>query len=181
VRQESQYWELISQILVENRLIPNGITEQGLMRYESCDLPQSCELNYTEARLLWRYWRTEMRSLSPEQESSLMIQTPKGWQWVLGIEHSQEMLFIKTADDELMLHNEDRVVWLSPVVEQPETQIFDYKPLAEKPRQAVAESLQILGKVIQMRSGKLYIQTSQGEIVVEGTDLSFYLESGQQR
>lgn len=181
VRQESQYWELISQILIESRLIPTGITEQGLMRYESCDIPQEFELNYTEARLLWRYWRAEMRSESPEQmQSRLLVQTPKGWQSVLGIQNSQQLLFIKTADDELMIHNGDRVVWLSPVVEQPETQIFAHKPLVERPSEVVAESLQILSKVIQMKEGKLYIQTAQGEVVVEGTDLRFRLEATNQ-
>lgn len=174
IRQDSPYWELISQILIEHGYMPTGVTEEGLMRYELCVIPQGYEMRYTEARLLWRAWRSESNSFS-----KLLLHTSQGWQRVSAIETSQQLLFIKTAADELMIHNGDRVVWLSPVdAEESKTQIFAYQPFP-KPCAQVSNALSALSKVIEMRDGRLYIQTDQGELVVEGTDLKFYLQDEQ--
>ena len=180
VRQKSQYWEVISQILVENSFMPMGLTEQGLMRYEHCSIPSGYEMKYTEARSLWKAWRTQQYP-KPAQ-LKLSIHTPKGWQHVQSISISQELLFVETlADgqvDEQMMHGSDRLVWLNPIEEEPKTQLFDHIPAPKtQPSEAVSESLQILSQVIQMKEGKLYVQTSQGKVVIEGSDLRFHLQA----
>ena len=179
VRQESQYWEAISQILVENSFMPMGLTEQGLMRYEHCSIPSGYEIKYTEARSLWKTWRTQQHS-KPAQ-LKLSIHTPTGWQYVQNINVSQELLFVETLmdgqADEQMMHSRDRLVWLSPIEEEPKTQFFNHIPAPEtRPLEAVS-ALQILSQIIQMKEGKLYVQTSQGKVVIEGSDLRFHLQT----
>ncbi len=181
VRQESQYWEVISQILVEHSFMPTGVTEQGLMRYEHHAIPSGYEMKYTEARSLWKAWRTQPQQRSAQPVQNLLIHTPKGWQSVQAISISQELLFVETLADgqaeELMFHSSDRLVWLSPVEEQPKTQIFAHASLTEQPSEAVSDSLQILSKLIQMQDGKLYVQTAQGKVVIEGSDLRVHLQA----
>jgi hypothetical protein len=181
VRQESQYRDLISQILVEHSFMPMGVTEQGLMRYEHHAIPSGYEMKYTEARSLWKSWRTQLHSRSAQSVQRLLIHTPNGWQSVHNIHVSQELIFVETLADrqanELMFHGGDRIVWLSPVEAEPKTQIFAHASLTEQPSAIVSDSLQILSSLIQMRDGKLYIQTAQGNIVIEGSDLRVHLQT----
>ena len=181
VRQESQYWEVISQILIEHSFMPMGLTEQDLMRYEYHAIPAGYEMKYTEARSLWKAWRAQLYPRSAQPTQPLLIHTSKGWQSVQAINISQGLLFVETlADgqaDELMFHGGDRIVWLSPIEEQPKTQIFAHAALTKQAPEPVSDSLQILSKLIQMKDGKLYIQTAQGKVVIEGSDLRVHLQS----
>ena len=183
VRQESKYWEVISQILVENSFMPMGLTEQGLMRYEYCAIPSGYEMKYTEARSLWKTWRTQLHRKSAQPK--LLLHTPKGWQGVQNINVSQELLFVETLTDgqadEQMMHGSDRLVWLSPIEEEPKTQIFAHIPVAETQPSEAVSALQILSQLIQMKEGKLYVQTSQGKVVIEGSDLRFHLQATNQK
>jgi hypothetical protein len=179
VRQGSQYGEVISQILVEHSFIPMGLNEQGLMRYEYYPIPQGYEMKYTEARVLWKTWRGQQLQKNTQQK--LLVHTPNGWKCVQTIKTSQELLFIETLADEVMIHSTDRIAWLSAAVEEPKTQIFAYKPLAQpEPPAPSSESSHYFSGVVQMKDGKLYIQTPQGEVVVEGSDLRFYLANAAQ-
>jgi len=119
VRQESQYGEAISQALLERNFVPTGVIEQGLMRYEQHPIPSGYEMKRTEARLLWRSWRTQQQQSSTQQK--LLIYTPKGWQSVQKVSVNEQLVFVETPDEEIMIHNGDRIVWLSPLIEQPET------------------------------------------------------------
>jgi len=179
VRQESQYCEVISQTLLEHDFMPTGVTEQGLMCYEHQPVPEGYEMKHTEARSLWKAWRTKLYPPSAQSiQPKPMIHTSQGWQRVQNISISQELLFVETLAEEVMIHSSDRIVWLSPVEEQPKTQIFAYAPLPKaQSSEAVSESLRTLSKIIEMKDGKLYVQTTQGKVVIEGSDLRFHLEA----
>lgn len=210
VRQESEYWQLINKILLENSHMPSGNIGLGLVKYEYCQIPQGYEMNYEEARILWKSWRMQESlkssdNLQTHLLADLLIETKRGWQPIEDIVFSKEIIFVKTNTEEILLSTLDKVVWLSLLPKQ----------LREKPVSKHSETLQIKNvesqynftsenslkddtgigdnkqqpnniisdpfenirgncNVLSIYQGKLYIQTIEGEIVVEGENLKFW-------
>jgi hypothetical protein len=201
LRSATQYDNLINQILGESGFLPIGQTKQGLMRYEHRPIPQGYEINYTEARALWRTWWTQERyKRATPGTAELLIAIAGNWQVVQKMTFSPENLLVQTAGVEMMLPEKDRLVWLSPSkTTEPATQIFNYipkkrgsRPVAPPPQAtgslAVISDRSLLpttapskqpglpGNAVRFHHGKLYIQTTEGEIVVEGTNLKFWIK-----
>lgn len=115
LRYSSTYGELVNRVLVENSYIPVSTTPQGLTQYEHRPIPPGYEANYTEVRHLWRMWRTHYGRKPMVKESPLKVMTPNGWESVQSIAFGQDSFYIRVASDEIMLHIDDRLVWLNPI------------------------------------------------------------------
>ncbi len=195
VREESHFSDAISQILVDNNYMPTGTIEQGLTRYEQHHVPPGYRMNYAEARLLWKtWWNKENPRLGNHLQPNLMISTATGWDAIKAMAFSQGNVYVKTPKDELMLCGTDRVVWLSPADERPvaetpenphQVQEEDFETdsdfsfseetvVASPPREPVLPVTKNTS-ILSIHEGKLYIRTIDGEIVVEGTDLAFWM------
>ena len=184
LRPETKYSELISQVLVEGNLVPLGADDHGFRRYEHRPTPAGYDLNYTEARALWRTWRQQERH--SRSSATLMIFNSGAWDIVQTMTFSQEDLFLQTATAEIILTARDRLVWLSPSpTTQPATQIFSHcsQAAATPPRVPLSDRPvappPVIGApctAVRFYQGKLYVQTIAGEVVVEGTNLKFWVK-----
>lgn len=121
LRYSSTYGELVNRILVENSYIPVGTTAQGLTQYEYRPIPPGYEANYTEARYFWKMWRTHYGRKRIVNQPPLKVMGAQGWESVQTIAFSQDNFFIRVTSDEIMLHLDDRLVWLNPIEEAEQT------------------------------------------------------------
>lgn len=112
VRQSTAYQELVNRILVAQQYIPVRITQQGLIEYERCPMPDGYEANYSEFRQLWKAWRVHY---STESKAPLLIREGDKWLPVQKIIFGQESFFIQVPSNEKMVKIDDRLIWLSPV------------------------------------------------------------------
>jgi hypothetical protein len=121
LRYSSIYGELVNQVLVDNEYIPVGTTPQGLTQYEYRPVPAGYAANYTEVRQLWKTWRVRYGRQQTAHPLLLKVLSETGWESVQTITFSQDNFFVRVASDEIMLHINDRLVWLSPneLPEQP--------------------------------------------------------------
>ncbi|NJL11036.1 MAG: hypothetical protein HC908_15130 [Calothrix sp. SM1_7_51] len=123
VRQESDYWQLVNKILLENNYMPAGNIGLGLVKYEYCQIPEGYEMNYDEARILWKTWRTQESlkssdSLENNFSNHLLIATKVGWHPINEIVFSREIIFVKADTEDILLGMSDKLVWLSQLPEQ---------------------------------------------------------------
>ncbi|MEM7553572.1 MAG: hypothetical protein AAF378_05645 [Cyanobacteria bacterium P01_A01_bin.84] len=206
VRRDTEYWQLINKVLLENSFMPISKTKQGLFKYEQRFVPPGYGMNYTEARILWKTWRIRKnQNLDNDKISDLKIETKQGWETIQVIELSQENVFVKTATGELMLHISDCLVWISlsdttskqviqennnPIKESLEdtfqndsavesdalfwTQFETEKNQKDKVKTDSETCSDKNQNILNIYQGKLYIQTVEGEIVVEGSNLKFW-------
>ncbi|BAZ17088.1 hypothetical protein NIES4071_89660 [Calothrix sp. NIES-4071] len=216
VRQNSNYWELINKILLENSLMPTGKLVNELMRYEYHPIPRGYKINYAEANELWLYWqRNTSQDTEGTKRLNLLVFNPQGWQPIKDIGLSNETVFIKTYGSDVVVHNCSRIAWLAPTrdIDTLNSQNFDFGELAAQQNlpaileDSNSENLEIVvqnmlwsgatvnketeqiqqphmsasthsssntGSVLNIYQGRLYIQTIEGEIVVEGSDLAFW-------
>ncbi|MEM7724977.1 MAG: hypothetical protein AAF208_01230 [Cyanobacteria bacterium P01_A01_bin.45] len=217
VRRDTEYWQLINQILLENSFMPISRTQQGLFKYEQRFVPAGYGMNYTEARILWKTWRIKSNQDSSNEKEiiiDLKVETKQGWEKIVNIEMSQENVFIRTATEELMLHICDCLVWISPFKKNvPKPAVEDQSDSIEKYETESSQNdlktssdaflwTQLQTKetssnkvnlhpdshsdshpntfssnsqnILNIYQGKLYIQTLEGEIVIEGSNLKFW-------
>jgi hypothetical protein len=202
VREESGYWEVINQMLIENYFIPNSLAQEGFIKYEYSPVPSDCKINYTSSVLLWRIWKLKVYQNSNSGVTdipSFLISTPNGWQPITELEFSLDNLFIKTTINDLVLYAAEKLAWLSPIEQKPVGQVFYEQffanvnnELSNQPKttdsteKGVTPSVLNLANrlpenssplnnnILNIYQGKLYIQTIEGEIVVEGQNLKFW-------
>jgi hypothetical protein len=208
VRQNSNYWELINKILLENSLMPTGKLVNELMRYEYYSIPKGYHINYADANELWLFWQRNTQTTDTSRRLNLLVFNPDGWQPIRDIALSSETVFIKTYGSDITVHNCSRIAWLAPTREyfespvpanttsmkqnpQPavlkdtshqELQMIVHNTILshqieeeiEQAQQPVKNNGKAAGNVLSIDQGKLYIQSIEGEIVVEGSELAFW-------
>ncbi len=216
VRQNSNYWELINKILLENSLMPTGKLVNELMRYEYYPIPRGYQINYAEANELWQYWQRNInQNTDCIKRLNLLVFNPEGWQPIKDVGLSNETVFIKTYSSDVVVHNCSRIAWLAPtrdsetyhsqndnfvksipqnslpaILEDTKSEKLQLvaqnmlwseaqvnKEIEEVQQPAVPTSTKNssnTGNVLSIYQGRLYIQTIEGEIVVEGSDLAFW-------
>jgi hypothetical protein len=201
VRPNSNYLELINQVLLENNFIPTGKLENGLMQYEYYHIPVGYQMNYTEVRHLWRLWRSQINYRERNRTKfNLLLFTGNGFQKIQEMAFSRESLYIKTTTNEILVQSGDRVIWLSSeqaqsepkttiqadtlvqnhyaseVLKVPTEDLLDlYQEQIQTSEQLLSMAAITTNNIVRFEEGKLYIQTTEGEIVVEGSNLKFSL------
>ncbi len=189
VRRESEYWEVLHQVLQNNSFVPKDQAEQqGFTQYEQHEIPAGYKMNYTEATLLWKAWWLHSRQkYNRNLQLDILIFQRNTWYPIKDIIYSQGTLFIKTWISEVVLRGSDRLIWLSQAqkhlaaLEACQDGKLQQKSAGfPKPRsQGRAEDEHSLSpaisSVLKINQGCLYIQTVAGEIVVEGSDLKYWL------
>jgi|GEM_PF-606256 len=115
VKQKSEYWELLDQVLRQDNFVPLGIAEkEGLMLYEQHEIPVGYKMHYTLALDVWKAWWSYQRGKKPSSTSiEILIFLKKKWSPIREVSFSDGILFIKTPVAEMTLHSDDQVVWLS--------------------------------------------------------------------
>jgi hypothetical protein len=143
VRQTSDYWKLIHQLLLKNHFLMIEPAEQaGFMKYEERSIPAGYQLNCTEARQLWKAWWTGMRHNNRHSiQIDLLIFQRNTWYPVRDIACNQGTLFIQSLAAEIALQGDDLIVWLQkgnlpidqPVAAQPQpAQVSEASPLKQR-------------------------------------------------
>ncbi|AFZ04235.1 hypothetical protein [Calothrix sp. PCC 6303] len=195
IRKESDYWELLNRLLIENSVIPLGKEEGGLMRYEYQPVPDGFKVNYGEVVNLWRIWRfqTHKKRSDVVIEKGLQIFINNKWQAVRSMVFNQEDVYITTSSDELVFTVNQRIIWASKKVGEPPAQSLSQDLdlgetfIAKDNTSNSSNSYSTVGgndtrqapqsknnNILSVYQGKLYIQTIEGEIVVEGSNLKFW-------
>jgi hypothetical protein len=192
VRKESDYWELINRLLIENSVIPLGKEEGGLIRYEYQPVPDGFKVNYGEVVNLWRIWRfqTHKKRSDVVMGKGLQIFINGQWQAIRSMVFNQEDVYVTTFSDELVFTVNQRIIWASKKVGEPpeqslsqdldlgETFISDTNSTNSHSAFGSTEIRQSSepknNNILSVYQGKLYIQTIEGEIVVEGSNLKFW-------
>lgn len=219
-RADSEYWGLLHQVAQEHGLMPSDQQDQaGWMKYEHRPIPPGYQVNYTEARLLWKEWWVRSRqSPSRSIELNLLIFVAKRQQWypIREIVCHEGTLYIKTLVAELMLLGGDSIVWLvqaghkekpaqsekttiqpaasPPTVEQnadmtgttstptngaPPVATSPRSPAGNTPSPSATAAVAKLRGVLRVKQNRLYIQTPAGEVVIEGTNMRFWLNGDE--
>ncbi|MBD2210305.1 hypothetical protein H6G64_16410 [Calothrix sp. FACHB-156] len=210
VRQESHHWEFLNQILLDNKFMPTIKSGSGLLQYEYYPLPKCYKMHYTEALDLWKFWRSHSHhKLNNCEQLNLLVLNNNNWQKIVDLAFSRESIFIKTAHDEIVVDNCDRVIWLLYIQEEPElatviqtskvvkenkspqiAKVTEEQPICVAPNKQqndyvacetnpfiaslVSSPTVTSNNIVKLHQGKLYIQTPEGEIVVEGSNLKFW-------
>ncbi|KGF72381.1 hypothetical protein DO97_09235 [Neosynechococcus sphagnicola sy1] len=130
VRQSSEYWALLHQVLCDSSLVPTSpAAQKGFILYEELPIPDGYEVNYMEAVNLWKAWWTYKRKagLRYALNMNLLVLVRNTWYPVQNIEMNPGTLFIKTWAAELCVQGKDYLVWLSPVQETQKTELTNPK------------------------------------------------------
>src|SRR5579883_880454 len=204
LRQQSDYAKRLHQLLLKHRFLPTPIANQpGIEHYQAYDIPAGYEVNYTDARSLWKEWWQNTRQSNPNHiQIELLILARDTWYPVRNIVCSEGSLFVTTLVSEICFHGHERLVWLrklaarsahdqatvvpftastAPPAAAPSIAVNQKLPPAEPKPLSPREKLEDerfrpdLRQVLRFRQGKLYITTDLGEIVVEGSNLKFWL------
>ncbi|OLP18827.1 hypothetical protein BST81_08820 [Leptolyngbya sp. 'hensonii'] len=114
VKHTSEYWGMIDEILRRKCFVPTGVSKyEGYLEYEYQSVPEGYQINFTEARFLWRAWRRQQNK-SKQHQIEFLILHDRAWQVVRDVITAEGSLFITTATDEVTLYSTDGAVWLSP-------------------------------------------------------------------
>ncbi|MEM1395076.1 MAG: hypothetical protein AAF757_23815 [Cyanobacteria bacterium P01_D01_bin.116] len=123
IKQNSNYWQLISQVLAEyNFLLMGEPDSRGFYQYEYCQIPTGYQMHCEKAGMLWRTWWKYRRQIEGRViQLELLIRIRNTWYPIRGLAISDGMIYIETLGNEIALGLEDTVVWLSRVKENKST------------------------------------------------------------
>ncbi|HEY9690818.1 MAG TPA: hypothetical protein V6D15_01300 [Oculatellaceae cyanobacterium] len=121
VNTASKYFDLMNQVLLKYSFVPVGEIERSkLIQYEPHPIPAGYKVNYTSAKMLFKKWWAHHRAINNHEiKLDLLILTRSKWYPIRNISYNPGTLFFKTLVDEIHLHNEDGIVWLSRITENP--------------------------------------------------------------
>ncbi len=119
VNTSSKHFNLMNQVLLNHSFVPVGeLKRSKLIQYEQHEIPVGYKVNYTRAKTLFKKWWTHHRSLNKHEiKLDLLILTRSQWYPIKNIAYNPGTLFFKTLVDEINLHNEDGIVWLSRITD----------------------------------------------------------------
>ncbi|AFY53024.1 hypothetical protein Riv7116_0421 [Rivularia sp. PCC 7116] len=117
IKQKSNYWQLISQVLAEyNFILIGDIDNRGFYQYEYCQIPSGYEMHCQKAAMLWRTWWKYRRQIEGRViQLELLIRIRNTWYPIRGLTVSDGLIYIETLGSEIALGLEDMVIWLSKV------------------------------------------------------------------
>jgi hypothetical protein len=203
VRRNTDYTDVLHQILVDHHFVPIG---QGLDSHVLCyahyPIPEGYHIVYGQARQLWKQWWSHASRLSDRHlQLDLFVLTIQQWYPVREIAINNGTLYIETLRGETVHHGDDMMVWLEKDRCEEADKTCFWAPLAPKsapapqavapliaplsapaqPPQPVAQATvdPSLAPMVYALDGKVYVQTALGVVIVEGENLKAYKPAPQ--
>ena len=111
----SSYWEVMNEVLAEYSYILTGeIDRRGFYEYRYCQVPNGYKMHGTKSVQLWRaWWKYRKYALQLGIPLELLIRTRNAWYPIRDLNISDGLLYIKTLGNEIAVHADDLVTWLS--------------------------------------------------------------------
>jgi hypothetical protein len=129
LKQGSQYFEQINEILLKNNFVDHGQSKQkDFIEYQQYQAPAGYQVFYTEAVVLWKKWWPTQRH-SNQLKLNILFYTRNQWYPIQNITVHEAVFEIKTLAGQITLKRDDKVFWahklpqpkiLEKVVESPE-------------------------------------------------------------
>jgi hypothetical protein len=115
VNATSSYWEIMNEVFADYSYILTGeLDRRGFYQYRYCQVPNGYEMHGTKSVLLWRaWWKYRKYALQVGIPLELMIRTRDAWYPIRDLNISDGLLYIKTLGNEIAVHADDLVTWLS--------------------------------------------------------------------
>ncbi|MDX2096603.1 MAG: hypothetical protein SFW36_02405 [Leptolyngbyaceae cyanobacterium bins.59] len=115
VRHKSDYWQLVHQALVAENFVPISYPDrQGFVEYRHQEIPAGYQLNYDEARLLWKDWWIRKRQYNSQTiQMDLLILARGRWFPVRDLISNEGTLYVTTLVGDVTLSSTDCVAWLT--------------------------------------------------------------------
>jgi hypothetical protein len=113
----SSYWEVINEVLAEYSYVLTGeIDRRGFYEYRYCQVPNGYKMHGTKSVYLWRaWWRYRKYASKLGIPLELLIRTRDAWYPIRDLNISDGLLYIKTLGNEIAVHADDLVTWLSKI------------------------------------------------------------------
>ena len=117
IRFNLSHWELLNQALSEcNYLLKGNIDSCGFYHYQHYQIPKDYRLQCTKSVVLWRaWWKYRKNILRLGILSDLLIKTRDSWYPIRDLTISDGLVYIKTLGNEIEIHADDLVIWLSKI------------------------------------------------------------------
>ncbi|MGB3137692.1 MAG: hypothetical protein WBG38_09425 [Nodosilinea sp.] len=183
VRRDTDYTDVLNQILVDHHFVPTGQAPDQLC-YAHYPVPEGYRIVYSQARQLWQLWWSHSSRLSDRSlQLDLFVLTQKQWYPVRDIVINSGRLHIETLKGETVHHGDDMMVWLEKDIaeEVEKTQSWAAPkpsattgPAAPLPLPQSAQAKPAPASVVCRRDGKIYVKTPAGVVVIEGDNLKAY-------
>ncbi len=206
IRSQSDYAELLHQVLEAYEYFSVGPDPKTQFQmYEHHQVPAGYQLHCAPARNMWRQWWLQHRQQAAASNLQTAFQLLVAGEWapIQSVLLSQGNLYITTPFGETLHQGHDRIVWIEEQAEDSvdEPTQFLTAEMAEAqghttPQfphgQAVQERYAVpsrpddtipipLQGVVRSESGKLYVRTTLGEVVIEGSHLNCRLNRRPQQ
>ncbi len=113
----SSYWEVMNEVLADYSYILTGeIDRRGFYEYRHCQVPNGYQMHGTKAVYLWRaWWKYRRSALQLGIPLDLLIRTRDAWYPIRDLNISDGLLYVKTLGNEIAVHADDLVTWLSKI------------------------------------------------------------------
>jgi hypothetical protein len=115
---DSEYWDLIHQILIDYHFVPCGKSnnQPGFFQYQKHDVPKGYKIRYTEARVLWKtWWPKQRRQRRYEIQLDMLVFRQNRWYPIQDIIVNDAIFYVKTLVGEITLSMSDYIVWLEKI------------------------------------------------------------------
>ncbi len=121
INSNSSYWELMNETLANySYILTEEIDHRGFTKYKYCSIPKGYKMQCTKSVLLWQSWWKYRKSTSQLGiPMDILIQTRDSWYGIKDLNISDGLLYIKTLVNEIAIHSEDMVIWLSKIESNP--------------------------------------------------------------
>jgi hypothetical protein len=182
--------------------------QPGFEQYRTDEIPVGYAANHTPAKAMWKEWWRTARHSGQGLQMDILIFARDTWYPVRNIVCSQGVLFITTLVSEIALESHEQLSWLHrlspsrtggaeplvapalprslpPASTTPPDTLPKERHIASKTPDFLSKretsdsgTRSDLKQVLRFRQGKLYITTALGDVVVEGSHLTFRLDDG---
>jgi hypothetical protein len=117
IKANSSCWELMNQVLAEyNFLLVGELNSRGFYKYEYCEPPKGYQMNCNKSIMLWRvWWKYRKQSFQVGIPLQLLIRKRRTWYPIKDLLICDGLLYVKTLGNEIPLHPDDLVTWLSKI------------------------------------------------------------------
>ncbi len=122
LKQGSQYFEQINEILLKNNFVNHGQAKQkDFIEYQQYKAPEGYQVFYTEAVTLWKKWWPTQKHGS-QLQLNILFYTRNQWYPIQNITVAQAVFELKTLVGQINLNRFDKVLWANKL---PQSQIVE--------------------------------------------------------